>query len=134
MKNEFMKKIWNVPFWKFAIWKCRSLLLYKGKTFLVSPGVTKLGLPINFQLAKVSGLSQPNNDNDNIMKDILDLGLDRDLGFSRGYQGHWGHHPHDDDNDEKDGDEVERNDKDDNNNKDDNNDKSISVLKLDRDM
>ena len=68
------------------------------------------------------------------MKDILYLGLDRDLVCSQGRQGHWGYHPHDDDNDGKDGDEVEDNDKYDNNNKDDNNDKSISALGLDRDM
>ena len=67
------------------------------------------------------------------MKDILDLGLDRDLGFSQGHQGHQGHerhHPHDDDNNDKDDNEVEDNDKDDDNN----NDKGISALGLDRDM
>ena len=52
---------------------------------------------------------------------ISALGLDRDMGFSRGHQGH---RPPDDDNDEEeDDDEVEDNDKD-----DDNNDKDISAL------
>ena len=47
---------------------------------------------------------------------ISTLGLDRDLGFSQGYQGHQGHRPHDDDDDDKEEDEeVEDNDKDDNN-------------------
>ena len=62
------------------------------------------------------------------------LGLDRDLGFSRGHQGCQGHQPHDDDDDKEDDDEVEDNDKDDNNNTDDNNDKGISALGLDRDL
>ena len=35
---------------------------------------------------------------------ISALGLDRDLGFSRGHQGHW---PHDDDDKEEDNDKVE---------------------------
>ena len=61
--------------------------------------------------------------------------LDRDLGFSRGYQGSQGHWPHDDDADEQeDDDKVEDNDKDDDNNKDGNNDKGISALGLDRDL
>ena len=60
------------------------------------------------------------------------LGLDRDLGFSRGHQGHQGHRPRDDD-EEEDDDEVEDNDKDDDNIKDNNNDKGISALGLDRD-
>ena len=56
------------------------------------------------------------------------LGLDRDLGFSRGHQGRQVHRPHDDDDDEEeDDDEVEDNDKDDVNNKDNNNDKGISA-------
>ena len=42
-------------------------------------------------------------------KDISALGLDRDLGFLRGHQGHQGHRPPDDD-DEEDDDEVEDND------------------------
>ena len=72
-----------------------------------------------------------NNDkDDNDDKGISALGLDRDLGVSRGHQGHQRHRPHDDDDEEeKENDEVEDNDKD-----DDNNDKSISALGLDRDM
>ena len=66
-------------------------------------------------------------DNDNNFKDISALGLDRDLGFSRGHQGHQGHRPPDDE-EEEDDDEVEDNDKDDNNFKD------ISALGLDRDL
>ena len=58
---------------------------------------------------------------------ISTLGLDRDLGFSRGYQGHQGHRPHDDDEEDND-DEVE------DNNKDDDDYKVISALELDRDM
>ena len=61
---------------------------------------------------------------------ISALGIDRDLEFSRGHQGH---QPHDDDDKEEDDDEVEDNDKDDNN-KDNNNDKGISALGLDRDL
>ena len=67
------------------------------------------------------------NSND---KGISALGLDRDLGFSRGHQGRQGHRPHDDDNDEEEDDEVEDND----NIKVDNNDKGISALRLDRDL
>ena len=73
-------------------------------------------------------------DDDNNDKDISALGLDRDMGFSRGHQGRQGHRPHDDDDDEEEDNEVEDNDKDDDNNKDDNNDKGISVLGLDRDL
>ena len=59
------------------------------------------------------------------------LGLDRDLGFSRGYQGSQGHWPHDDDdNEQEDNNEVEDND----NNKEDNNDTGISAMGLDRDL
>ena len=75
-----------------------------------------------------------NNKDDNNDKGISALGLDRDLGFSRGHQGRQGHRPHDDDNNEEDDDEVEDNDKDDDNNKDDNDDKGISALGLDRDL
>ena len=68
----------------------------------------------------------------NDVKGISALGLDRDMGFSGGHQGH---RPNDDDNEEEeDDDEVEDNDKDDVNNKDDNNDKGISALGLERDM
>ena len=73
-------------------------------------------------------------DDNNNDKGISALGLDRDLGFSRGHQGHQGHQPHDDDDNEEDNDEVEDNDKDDDNDKDNNNDKVISALGLDRDM
>ena len=64
-----------------------------------------------------------NNKDDNNDKGISALGLDRDMGFSRGHQGH---QPHNDDNEkeddnEEDEDEVEYNDKDDSNNKDHNN-------------
>ena len=62
------------------------------------------------------------------------MGLDRDLGFSRGRQECQGHRPPNDDNDEEEDKEVEDNDKDDDNNKDDNNDKGISALGLDRDL
>ena len=75
-----------------------------------------------------------NNKDDKNDKGISSLGLDRDLGFLRGCQGH---RPHDDDDNEEedDDDEVEDNDKDeDNNNKDDSNDKGISALGLDRDL
>ena len=54
-----------------------------------------------------------NNKDNNNDKGILALGLDRDLGFSRGQQGHQGYWSHDDDDDEEDDDEVEDNDKDD---------------------
>ena len=62
--------------------------------------------------------------------DFSALGLNRDLGFSRGHQGRQGHRPHDDDNDEEEDNEVEDNDKDDD--KDNNNNKGISALGLDR--
>ena len=39
-----------------------------------------------------------NNKNDNDDKGISALGLDRDLGFSRGHQGHQGNWPHADEN------------------------------------
>ena len=48
MKCTFLKT------YVIAIWKCRSLLLYEGETFLVSTGVNYLDLPLNFQLVKVS--------------------------------------------------------------------------------
>ena len=70
-----------------------------------------------------------NNMGKNNDKGISALGLDIDMGFSGGNQGHPGHQPHDDDDDEEDDDEVEDNDKDDNNNKGNNNDKGISALK-----
>ena len=73
-------------------------------------------------------------DDDNNDRDISALGLDRDMGFSRGHQGRQGHRPHDDDDDEEEDDEVEDNDKDNDNNKDDNNDKVISALGPDRDL
>ena len=73
-------------------------------------------------------------DDDNNNKDISALGLDRDMGFSRGHQGRQGHWPHDDDDDEEEDNEVEDNDKDDDNNKNDNNDKVIPALGLDRDL
>ena len=59
-----------------------------------------------------------NNKDDNNDKGISALGLDRDLRFSRGHQGHW---PNDDEED--DDNKVEDNDKDNDNNKDDKNDK-----------
>ena len=39
---------------------------------------------------------EDNDKDDNNFKDISALGLDRDLGFSRGHQGHQGHQPPDD--------------------------------------
>ena len=54
-------------------------------------------------------------DDNNNDKDISALGLDRDMGFSRGHQGRQGHRPHDDDDDEEEDNEVEDNDKDDDN-------------------
>ena len=62
-------------------------------------------------------------DDDNNDKDILALGLDGDMGFSRGHHGRQGHRSHDDDNDKE-----EDNDKDNDNNKDDKNDKGISSM------
>ena len=40
---------------------------------------------------------EDNNKDDNNDKGISALGLDRDLGLSRGHQGRQGHRPHDDD-------------------------------------
>ena len=77
-----------------------------------------------------------NNNKDD--KGISALGLDRDLRFSRGHQGHQVHRPPDDDEEDddeevEDKNEVEDNDKDDND-KDDNNFKDISALGLYRDL
>ena len=58
---------------------------------------------------------------------ISALGLDRDLGFSRGHQGHW---PHDDDNDQEEDNKVEDNDKDENNDKDLDNNKDSNVIRV----
>ena len=66
---------------------------------------------------------EDNDKDDNNYKNISALGLDRDLGFSRGHQGH---QPAD--GEEEDNDEVEDNDK------DDNNYKNISALGLDGDL
>ena len=63
---------------------------------------------------------------------ISALGLDRDLGFSRGHQGH--QPPDDDDDEEEDDDVVEDNKEVEDNDKDDNNFKDISALGLDRDL
>ena len=58
---------------------------------------------------------------------ISTLGLDRDLGFSRGHQGH---QPHDDDDDEKEeDDETENNVKDDDNIKDENNETGMMITR-----
>ena len=68
---------------------------------------------------------------------ISALGLNRNMGFSRGHQGRQGHWPHDDDDDEReDDDEVEDNNKveDNDKNDDNNNDKGIPALGLDRDL
>ena len=52
-------------------------------------------------------------------KVISALELDRDVGFSRGYQPNQGHRPYDDDDEnEEEDDEVEENNKEDDNNKD----------------
>ena len=51
---------------------------------------------------------------------ISALGLDTDLGFSRGHQGH---RPHDDDDYQEEDNEVEDNDKDEDSNKDEDNNK-----------
>ena len=80
---------------------------------------------------------EANNKNNNNEKGISALGLDRDLWFSRGHQGH---RPHDygnnqeEDNKVEDTDKDEDNDKDDDNNKDSNNDKGILALEIDRDL
>ena len=66
---------------------------------------------------------EDNDKDDNNDKGISALGLDRNLGFSRGHQGCQGHRLHDDD-------DIEEEDND--NNKDNNNDKGISALGLDR--
>ena len=61
---------------------------------------------------KVDNNNKDVNKDDTNYKGISALGLDRDLGFSRGHQGHQGHQPHrphDDDDDEEDDDEVEDN-------------------------
>ena len=76
---------------------------------------------------------EDNDEDDNNFKDISALGLDRDLGFSRGHQGHQGHRPPDDE-EEEDDDMVEDNDEVEDNDKDDNNFKDISALGLDRDL
>ena len=60
---------------------------------------------------------EDNDKDDNNYKDISALGLDRDLGFSRGYQGH--QPPDDDDEEEEDDDMVEDNDEVEDNDKDD---------------
>ena len=65
-------------------------------------------------------------------KGISALELDRDMGFSRGHQGH--RPPDDDDDKEEDDDVVEDNDEVEDNDKDDNNFKDISALGLDRDL
>ena len=56
-----------------------------------------------------------NNKNHNDDKGISALGLDRDLGFSRGHQGHQGNWPHADEN-KKNTMRWRYNDKDNNNN------------------
>ena len=48
-------------------------------------------------------------DDNNNDKDISALGLDRDMGFSRGHQGRQGNRPHDDGDDEEEDNEVEDN-------------------------
>ena len=64
---------------------------------------------------------------------ISALGLDRDLGFSLGHQGHQS--PDDDDDEEEEDDNlVEDNEEVEENDKDDNNFKDISALGLDRDL
>ena len=75
---------------------------------------------------------EDNNKDDNNYKDISALGLDRDLGFSRGYQGH--RPPDDDDDEEEEDDEVEDNNQVEDNDNDDNNFKDISALGVDRDL
>ena len=63
---------------------------------------------------------------------ISGLGLDRDLGFSRGHQGH--QPPDDDDDEEEDDNVLEDNDEVEDNDKDNNNYKDISAQELDRDQ
>ena len=72
-----------------------------------------------------------NNKDNNNEKGISALGLDKDLGFSRGDQGQ---RPHDDDDEEEDNDKGDTNNKDGSNNMYDNDDKSISSLGQDRDL
>ena len=76
---------------------------------------------------------EDNDKEDNNQKDISALGLDRDLEFLRGHQGHQEHQPHEDDSYYEDNHQTEYNDKDGKNNKD-NNDMGISALALDRDL
>ena len=61
------------------------------------------------------------------------MGLDRDLGFLRGHQGHKENWPPDDEEVEDDN-EVEDNDEVDDNNKDNNNFKDMSAVGLDKDL
>jgi hypothetical protein len=72
-----------------------------------------------------------NNKEDTDDKSISALGLDRDLRFLRGHQGHW---PHDGGDEEEDNDKGDTNNKDGSNNMYENDDKSISSLGQDRDM
>ena len=73
---------------------------------------------------------EDNNKDDNNDKGISAPGLDRDLGFSKGHQGH---QPLDDDDDEEEDDNVgEDNEEVGDNDKDENNFKDISALGLDR--
>ena len=65
-------------------------------------------------------MDDDNNKGNNDSKGISALGVDRDLEFLWGHQGHQRHCPHDDEDKQND-DEVEDN----NNNKDDNNDKAV---------
>ena len=67
---------------------------------------------------------------------ISALGLDRDLEFSRGHQGHQppDDEKEEDDNEVEDNNKVEDNDEVEDNDKDDNNFKDISALGLDRDL
>ena len=68
-----------------------------------------------------------NNKDDNNDKAISNLGLDRDLGVQRAYQGNQGHGPYDDHDKVEEDNEVEDNDKDDNA-------KGILAVGLDRDL
>ena len=66
---------------------------------------------------------EDNDKDDKDDKGISALGLDRDLGFSLGHQGHWRHDDDDNEEDKVEDDdveinEVEDNDKEDNDNKD----------------
>ena len=72
-------------------------------------------------------MDDDNNKGNSDSKGISALGLDRDLEFLSGHQGHQRHCPYDDEDKQND-DEVE------DNNKDDNNDKAISALEIDRDL